>query len=403
MITVGTRPRAVGRLLPPDPAAGRFALGATLNSIGIGTFYSFSLLYYRSVSGLGLTTIGIVLAVATLAGLPLMPWVGRVADRFGPKRMLVAAALIRAAVFGGYEATHGLAAFALITMAAALGTRVEQLAAPMLCASAASGEPGPWITLYRTAFNAGIGGGALLASLVVTVGNYHALGIGTGLCFLAAGLCYSTLPATPPVASAHAERPAPAWRDLPFLRVAVVNGVFWLAALVLEYGLPIYLIRSLELSTWTVGGFFGVNTVLVTTLQSPVGRWLQSRHQGWAVVTGGLLYVGASLVLATAMTVGAALRLAEVLAVAVVWSVGEVITGQCILVLLTRMAPAARRGGYLAFNQFFVGVATAFAPLLVTTALTVRAGFLWCALALTLVCAVALVPRTRNAAAEAAA
>jgi hypothetical protein len=226
--------------------------------------------------------------------------------------------------------------------------------------------------------------------------DYHTLGIGTGLCFLAAAITYATLPATPQVPALERTKPLPAWRDVTFLRVALVNGVFWLAALVLEYGLPVYLVQSLELPSWIVGGFFAINTVMVTVLQLPIGRRLQQLDQARAVVVGGLLYVGASLILASAAPLGNGLRLGGVLMVALVWTLGELITGQCVTVLLTRLAPPDRRGGYLAFNQMFVGIATAFAPLLVTIALLASAPLLWWSLAAVVVCAVVLVPRHRE-------
>jgi MFS family permease len=381
-----------GALLPKGAGARRFAAGALTNSMGVGFFYSFALLYYHAVSGLALSVVGSVLTVAGLAVLPLVPAVGRLADRIGAKSLLILAAVVRAAVFAGYETTRGLAAFAAFTVLAALGTRAEQVAAPMLCAAAPAAETSRWISLYRAAFNAGAGVGALLASLLLAVTSYHALGRITALCFLGAALIYATLPATPDARPTKTARPTPVWRDVAFLRVAVVNGVLWLVMIAVEYGLPVYFVDSLRLATWTVGAFFAVNTALLALLQLPVGRALERFDAGRALVAGALLYVAASVALAAVHALGASGRLPVVLAVVLVWTAGEMVAGVCVVVLLTRLAPPERRGGYLAFNQILVGISTALAPLLVTGALAAYPPLLWWAIAALVVAAAAHTP-----------
>jgi hypothetical protein len=41
---------------------------------------------------------------------------------------------------------------------------------------------------------------------------------------------------------------------------------------------------------------------------------------------------------------------------------GELMVSQARLLLLTSIAPATERGTYLAFNQIFIGIATALGP-----------------------------------------
>jgi hypothetical protein len=45
-----------------------------------------------------------------------------------------------------------------------------------------------------------------------------------------------------------------------------------------------------------------------------------------------------------------------------VYTIGELLSSQAVLVLLTALAPEHERGSYLAFNQIFIGAAGALAP-----------------------------------------
>ena len=79
------------------------------------------------------------------------------------------------------------------------------------------------------------------------------------------------------------------------------------------------------------------------------------------------------------------------------YTLGELAVSQAALLMLTGLPPDAEKGAYLAFNQLFVGGATALSPLLVTSLLSRTPAALWWALtALSVVAALMMLPALRG-------
>lgn len=398
------------RLLPQGPGVGRFAAAGLLNSLGGGFFISFALLFFQDVAALPLSTVGPGLTAASLAILPLLPAVGRLADRIGPRKLLVTASLTRAVAFAGFLLLDGLAAFLVLAMLSSLGTRAEQIGSPAL-AAALAGEDSTarsrWLALYRTVFNAGIGGGALLGGLLVTAGvGYPTLGLLTAVGFAVAALLYPTAP-TPVEAPATTtgtaatapdsevpHGPSP-WRDSRFVRVSLAGAALFLAATALENALPVYLLDSLRLPGWTVGVMFGLNTTLLMFAQLPLDRRLNGQPPGRLLGAGTLLATVSMLLFSLATMVGAGPAIVILIVAMTGWTVSELIVFQTVAVVLTSLPPESRRGVYLAANQLPVGIAMALSPLLVTSALALSPAALFWLLAV-LIAAAGLITRTES-------
>lgn len=87
------------QVLPRGPGVLRFAVAGFCNALSTGFFYPFSLLFYVSLSGEELRTVGTVLTVTALAALPSLLLVGRIVDRVGPRPVLIASLVVRAGCF----------------------------------------------------------------------------------------------------------------------------------------------------------------------------------------------------------------------------------------------------------------------------------------------------------------
>jgi MFS family permease len=83
------------------------ALG--VDNFGSGLFLPVVLLYVTRVVGLRLAVAGTVVAVGTVAGLAVPPVAGRLVDRTGPRRVVIAAELVQALGAVTYLAARGLA------------------------------------------------------------------------------------------------------------------------------------------------------------------------------------------------------------------------------------------------------------------------------------------------------
>ncbi|MEU1465197.1 MFS transporter [Streptomyces sp. NPDC005727] len=364
-----------------------FGASGFVNALGTGFFYPFSLLFFTSVSGRSLSTVGVALTVTTLLALPGLFMVGRLTDRCGPRTVLVAASAVRALAFVAFVSVPGLWPLVLGGTALALGNRAEQVATPLLAVRLAPEEQrSRWLALSRVTFNAGMGAGAVLAAVLVvdTSSGFVVLGLTNAASFVLTAVLCLGLPATRPVAPAEGARPAHArvqpWKHRAFVRVASANALLWAAALALESALPVFVLRELALPSWTVGVLFAVNTALLTALSLPLSRLLDRFRPGHVLAVGGLCYVVLFATAALARTVSPSMALAALTAGMTVYTIGELAVSQASLVLLTGLPPDEERGTYLASNQILVGVASALAPLLATSLPGVRSAALWWAL-----------------------
>src|SRR3546814_938493 len=86
-------------LVPPSPLAGRLALQSLLFAVGDGTFMTGSAVFFTQVVGLSAAQVGLGLTIAGVAGFLAALPMGKLVDRFGPRRMWALSAAGQAAVF----------------------------------------------------------------------------------------------------------------------------------------------------------------------------------------------------------------------------------------------------------------------------------------------------------------
>lgn len=147
------------QVLPRGPGVLRFAVAGFCNALSTGFFYPFSLLFYVSLSGEELRTVGTVLTVTALAALPSLLLVGRIVDRVGPRPVLIASLVVRAGCFVSFVTFGGAAALAVGTLALAVSTRAEQTATPLVALQLApEGQSSRWLALSRWSSTAWVSG-----------------------------------------------------------------------------------------------------------------------------------------------------------------------------------------------------------------------------------------------------
>jgi predicted MFS family arabinose efflux permease len=84
---------------PPSPLAGRLAAQSLLFSLGQGTFMTGSAVFFTTIVGLTAAQVGLGLTFAGVAAFLAALPMGRLVDRFGPKKMWALSATGQAAMF----------------------------------------------------------------------------------------------------------------------------------------------------------------------------------------------------------------------------------------------------------------------------------------------------------------
>jgi len=372
----------------------RRVLGAGfLDFLGSGLFLAFSAIYFTRVVGLPAARVGLGLGIAGLAAIAGLVPAGRVADRFGVRRMLVLLHLVRAGGMAAYAFVHGwwgfLAAVTVFTVADQSGVALNQA---LVAELAGAGRRVRVMAQYRTVVNVAIGLGAPLGGLLAGTGLYHAIILANAATCVAVAAVLATLPRVGPVRVAE-RRGLGALRDRRLLALAGLDGVLQLWQPVLNWGFPLWLAGATGLPRGVLGLLYAINAVLAVVLQANVAARAGSsvaaarRAQRFAAcfATLGCLLFWAAPHTAALPVFCVALVLvtgAELTAVPAAWTLSYAI------------APDDRRAEYLAafgmgrsIGRFVLG------PILITGLLQAIGGWAWGVLAAVFTLAGLAVPR----------
>ncbi|GAA1948532.1 MFS transporter [Kitasatospora viridis] len=360
----------------------RYAAALVVDALGTGLLRPFLLLYGVSVLGLSPGRAGLALSLGLLVGLAALPLTGRWIDRGARSLPVAATLLVRAAGVLALLLVPGADGFTLAAVLLGLGSQSWPTAHAATVAALVTGRTrDDALAAGRSLRNAGLGAGALLATVALAggAGSLRALAVLTALaCAAAAALVWSlrlTAPAAPP---RHREA-GPADRASTLLSLA--NLPFAFCFDVLEVALPALLVTRLQVSAaWSSGIFVG-NTVLVITTQLLVVRRLSGRARRSVLTLGGALLAASYLGFWVAGGFGGAAGAGAICLVAVVYTAGEIVYTGAGTALVMATAPPERLGRALARWELSNGLGAAAAPATLTALLAAGPGLLWGTLA----------------------
>jgi MFS family permease len=401
------------------PARRRYWLCMAIDSFGYGAYLPLSLLYFHRVTGLPIARVGFILTAAALIALAFGNTLsGTLVDRYSARAVLVGGYLVRALGFGAYALVSNQAEMFVTATLVALGTISFQPAIQALVAEMARGHSRDrLIAAQRSIRNAGLGGGALIASAIVSlhsIAAYRAIVLIGGVSFLAAALLVlgirvarSQQPGaaaaqivagearTGSQAGAASEAGASAaqgaaerggyravLRNRPFFLLTMITFPVALGYMVLSVSIPVYITQVLHASAAWAGLMYAFNTAGIAFLQIPVTRALSRIRRTRACVLGqtmfGLAFVtyaaAAALPRGTPVLIGLFAGTAMITA-------GELLHSATTYALTASAAPDRQRGRHLAFYQFSWEIPRAAAPAVLTALLAASPTAMWLLLA----------------------
>lgn len=379
----------IGRgLLPPGAARQKRLLAAlVIDSLGSGLFIPFSLLFFVATTPLSLPTIGLALSVAALVRIPATFAAGGFSDRIGPQRAVVIAQVLQAVGFVNYlfvgTTWHLIVAAGMVQV----GNSIFWVAYQALVSEVAGdGGREQWFALATAVRTAGWAVGGVVAGVVVAMGGR------SGYVFVAAADAASFAVAAAlmwgPLVGLSRERVEPApedrqtgWssvlRDGPFLGFVGANLGLTLLSLAFAVGLPVFLVRTVGLPTWTPGAVLAINAVLGTLGTPLIVRRITGRgRRGVLLRSQAIVAAGFAAVLAIAFVPTAAGLVLAVVAVVLVTGC-EVMQGSVVPAVVTEASTPRTLGRYMSAYQLTFAICDIITPSLVTLTLHHGAAALW--------------------------
>jgi MFS family permease len=282
--------------VPGGPVGVRLSVMAMIDAVGTGAFLAVSVPFItRSVQlSVGELSLGLALSAAIALGTAIP--IGILADRIGPKKVLVGVSLWRCGCFVLYPFVQNLWQF--LTVVCLLGL-VDKAAAPMEQALVgqvtATDDRVRVVAVLRSLRNVGFTVGALLGGvglLIDTRAGYGAILLLNAASFAVLATLAHRLPVlSTPAKSLRRRFSVAALRDGPFLSFTGINAVLTMHMTLLSIGIPLWIVEHTRVPAAVIAPLVAVNTVLAVALQVRASRGTETL----AGSARGLVRAGASL------------------------------------------------------------------------------------------------------------
>ncbi|CUR54958.1 putative MFS transporter [metagenome] len=269
---------------PPSPLAGRLAGQALLFALGEGTFLTGSAVFFTTIVGLSAAQVGLGLTLAGIAAFLAAVPMGKLVDRFGPKKMWALSATGQAAMFAVWPFITDFRGYVLMAVGMeVIGTLGNAAHGAYTIDVLPADERVRSRAYMYSALNLGFTAGALVGGVALAFDSndlLHALPWFTASVFLVNATAIGRLPK-----ASHDERtaedravkvPGPGpLRNPGWLLTTFFGGVFWTNQVLLHVVIPLWLVQETDAPRVLLAFLFGTNTVMCIFLPMTVARGVE--------------------------------------------------------------------------------------------------------------------------------
>ena len=370
-----------------DPAVRAISWQTLISRIGNGLFMTIEVIYITQVVGLTPFEVSVALGAGGLVSLLFAVPSGMIADRFGAKRVMLAASVIEALALLPLMFVRDFWSLLAVNIVVFMASTTGHTATSTVISTMGSGEDRVTIRAAQRAMaNLGIALGTVLAGIALWIDTplaYEVAIFVDSLMFLWAATFISRLPVIAPTTKKGEPINLIAFKDWRFLAATILNGVVSLHFIIQGVALPLWILHYTDVPKWWVSVLFVINTVLVTILQIRL-----SRGTGDLMVSVKKFRLGTAYLLASCLIYSASAHLdiwlsATILAVGmVVHTLGELLAAAGSWSIGFELAVEKHMGQYQGVYSLGWGLGGTFGPLYIT-AMVVGLGALgWAIMAL---------------------
>ena len=300
---------------PPSPLAGRLAGQSLLFALGEGTFMTGSAVFFTQIVGLSAAEVGLGLTLAGIAAFLAALPMGKLVDRFGPKRMWALSAVGQAAMFGVWPFITEFQGYLLMAIGMEVVGALGGAAHGAYTIDALPPDERVTSRAYMySALNIGFTLGALIGGLALAFDSndvLHALPWFTAAVFLVNATAITRLPRashddrTPEERKRKIPGPGPL-RNPGWLLTTFFGGVFWTNQVLLNIVIPLWLVEETDAPRVLLAFLFGTNTVMCIFLPMAAARGVKDVPTALKAVrlSSSFFVLSCIITLATHDTVG---------------------------------------------------------------------------------------------------
>jgi MFS family permease len=329
-------------------------LGGLTNAFGNGIVLPFLIIYLHNVRGIPLGLAGLAAAVNSVAGLASGFVAGSLADRLGPKRVLIASLLVMAVAISLFPLIHTVwHAYALNLLLGGGSGMFWPSQSAMITGLAPQGQRHSAFAVQRMSMNLGVALGGLVGGSIARAEHprtFTVLFLLDAATFVAYALV-TLLLRSPRYEGEDVGTYRAVVRDRAFMRYVVLNALFISVGMVVivELLAP-YAKNFADVNEQLIGLLWMINAIVVVVAQLPVAKLAEGRRRMRAFALMGLVWGAAMLLIGAAGTWLDATSAFALMALAVVvFGIGECLHGIVHGPLSADLAPPQLVGRYMAF------------------------------------------------------
>jgi MFS family permease len=332
-------------------------VGGLTNAFGNGIVLPFLIIYLHNVRGIPLGLAGLAAAVNSAAALCSGFVAGSLADKVGPKRVLIGALLVMAVAISLFPLIRTVwQAYVLNILLGSGSGSFWPSQSSMLTGLSPHSARHSAFALQRLTMNLGVALGGFVGGLIASVSHpssFTVLFLLDAVTFLGYAIVTATLPS--PRFDREVDRGSyrEVIRDGPFMRYVVLNAAFiTIGMAVIVELLPPYAKNYAGVNEREIGLLWMVNSIVVVLAQLPIAKLGEGRSRMRALALMGFLWSGTMLMIGAAgVWLFATTAFALMVLAVITFGIGECLHGIVHGPLTADLAPPSLVGRYMAFGS----------------------------------------------------